>query len=60
MLLPHEKTAASRNMRLHTVEKDIWVSGMVAKGVPYEPFETQWIQYLVRPGDVAATSVFLL
>jgi FkbM family methyltransferase len=42
-----------RKLLLHVVEKDIWVSGMIARGQPYEPFETQWIHYLVRPGDVA-------
>jgi FkbM family methyltransferase len=25
---------------------------MLARGQTYEPFETQWIQYLLRPGDV--------
>src|SRR5437870_2877368 len=41
-----------QRMLLHDVEKDVWVSGMLARGQSYEPFETQWIQYLVRPGDV--------
>jgi len=41
-----------RTMRLHSLDKDIWVSGTLAKGLPYEAFETHWIQYLIRPGDV--------
>ena len=39
-------------MVLHALDKDVWISGFLAKGLAYEPFETQVIQYLVRPGDV--------
>jgi FkbM family methyltransferase len=41
-----------RKMLFHPLEKDIWVSGFLARNLAYEPFETQWMQYLVRPGDV--------
>jgi protein-L-isoaspartate O-methyltransferase len=47
-----ELAAHGHKMLLHSLEKDIWVSGMLAKGMAYEPFETQWIEYFVRPGDV--------
>jgi FkbM family methyltransferase len=38
-------------MFLHPAVRDRYVSPVLAAGFPYEPFETEWVQNLVRPGD---------
>src|SRR5216683_4730907 len=40
-------------MMLHDFKSDKWISPLLAAGKLFEPFETEWIQNLVRPGDTA-------
>jgi FkbM family methyltransferase len=40
-------------MMLHDFKCDKWISPLLAAGKLFEPFETEWIQNLVRPGDTA-------
>ncbi len=52
MPIPSAYLIHGRKMLLHPLEKDIWVSRFLAHNLAYEPFETQWLTYLIRPGDV--------
>jgi FkbM family methyltransferase len=38
-------------MFLHPPARDRYVSPVLAAGAPYEPFETEWLHNLIRPGD---------
>ena len=38
-------------MLLHDFARDKWISPYLAAGKLFEPFETEWMQNLVRPGD---------
>jgi FkbM family methyltransferase len=40
-------------MFLHPAAVDRYVSPVLAAGAPFEPFETEWVHNLVRPGDLA-------
>jgi len=38
-------------MHLHPASADRWVSGFLQQHLAYEPYETEWMENLVRPGD---------
>jgi FkbM family methyltransferase len=38
-------------MLLHDFARDKWISPYLAAGRLFEPFETEWLENLVRPGD---------
>ncbi len=39
-------------LRLHDPSTDRWISGLLARGLPYEPFETELLLQHIDPGDV--------